>query len=275
MPPVGPLPEGFVLTGDAERGWCALRADLADALTCGGFGLASDGAVRPTDLGGRDALVELDAPGLAERGVVALLRRHRRGGLAARLGRRRFPDPARPFDELRLAEDLRADGVRTPAVLAARARRAPGGFDLALVTERVPAARDLAAALQEASPRERHVLVRAAGRFVAELFDSGLDHRDLHPKNLLVAAGPNGEPHLWVLDLDRCARRRPLADARRAAALARCLRWCLRRRTELGFARTDALRFLVALSDGDPWRPTWRALKRRTERRMWLRTGRS
>jgi len=272
--PIGALPAGFVLEGDATRGWCAVREDLTGAFASSGFGLDADGATRTTELGGRDALSELV---LDEDAPSALLRRHRRGGLAARLGFERFADPARPFDELRLSESLRDDGVRTPRILAARAKRVGSRFELALVVERVDRARDLFAALTLARPHERHELVRAAARFVAELFDAGLDHRDLHPKNLLVEPGesPDDPPRLWVLDLDRCARRQPLPEARRAAALARCLRWCLRRRVELAFTRTDALRFLRAhLPAGAAWRPTWRVLQRSAERRLKVRLGR-
>ncbi|QDU84596.1 3-deoxy-D-manno-octulosonic acid kinase [Planctomycetes bacterium Pla163] len=276
---VGELPSGYELEGDPTRGWCAVRTDVAERLRGAGFGLGSDGRVRDTDLSGRGQLVELEidqlaepeaALGAGELPLVPLLRRHRRGGLAARLGLDRFKDPARPFDELRLSERLRALGIATPTVLAARATRRGHGFDLALVTARVHGAVDLAEAWNTVDDAARHGLTRAAGHFVRTLFEVGLDHRDLHPKNLLVKTRDAGA-QLWIVDLDRCALRPHLPEPRRQAALARFLRWCLRRPAAMPITRTDRLRFLVAARPaGDDWRSTWRALDRATRRRMLL-----
>jgi hypothetical protein len=276
---VGDLPPGYELEGDPARGWCALRSDVAARLRGAGFGLGADGRVRATDLSGRGQLVEIDlgpgtepsgSGGARERPLVPLLRRHRRGGFAARLGLDRFKDPARPFDELRLSERLRALGIATPTVLAARASRRGHGFDLALVTARIHGAVDLAETWGSVSGAARHALTRAAGRFVHTLFEAGLDHRDLHPKNVLVEARPEG-PHLWIVDLDRCVLRSELREPRRQAALARFVRWCFRRPEAVPTTRTDRLRFLrAARPDVDDWRPTWRALERATRRRMLL-----
>lgn len=279
---VGDLPPGYELEGDPARGWCALRIDVADRLRRAGFGLEADGRVRATDLSGRGQLVELDLDpdllgasrpdtvprGTGESPFVPLMRRHRRGGFAARLGLDRFKDPARPFDELRLSERLRELGIATPTVLAARAQRRGHGFDLALVTARVHGARDLAEAWCTASGVARDGLTRAAGRFVHTLFETGLEHRDLHPKNILVEPRQDGA-HLWIVDLDRCVLRPRLSELRRQAALARFLRWCLRRPEMVSTTRTDRLRFLrAALGAADDWRPTWKALERATRRRM-------
>jgi len=279
VPAVAPqAPASHLLRGDARTGWLAVHRDAAAALTRAGFDLDADGRVRAAAEAGRAALLELELVGVdgCAGPVLALLRRHQRGGLPARLRRSDFPDPTRPFDELALSERLRALGIDTPRVLAARARRtASGGFELALVTERVVGAVDLAAALARARGAARHDLVRAAARFVARLFDAGLVHADLHPKNLLVAS-VDGRHRLWVVDLDRAhlVARPPLDQARRRAQLARLLRWCLRRADALGYTRTDGRRFLDALGVADA-RSECRLISRRVARRLvWSRTAR-
>jgi tRNA A-37 threonylcarbamoyl transferase component Bud32 len=262
------VPVGYTSSGDARRGWLALERSAAAALERVGFGLSSDGAARASQQVGRAALLELE---FEEEGRVrtALVRHHRRGGLPARLGMTGFGDPDRPFAELRVSERLRALGLATPRVLAARARRlANGRFELALVTERVTGAVDVAAALAERRGRARHRLVRATAQFVRALFDAGLMHADLHPKNLLVG-GAADAPQVWVVDLDRAkfAHDAPLDAARRRAQLARLLRWCLRRADSLHYTRTDGRRFLRALGVEDE-RAECRLLSQRAARRI-------
>ncbi|MEZ5978294.1 MAG: lipopolysaccharide kinase InaA family protein [Planctomycetota bacterium] len=259
------VPPAFELEGDADRGWVAWRRDVAPALRGSGFGLDSDGAVKASGLEGRGAVVELESPELSRRGVRAVLRTHRRGGLPAKLGVARFGDPARPFDELLASERLRERGIPTPAVLAARARRASGErrrYDLAIVTERVEGASDLADALVAARGKERAALLGGVGAFVARLFDAGLVHVDLHAKNLLVREGDAG-PEFVVLDLDRCRVGDSVAPAKRYAILARFLRWFERRRERVPFSRSDALRLLRGAVPAAEVGPAFRRLVRR------------
>ena len=67
-----------------------------------------------------------------------IVRRFHHGGIVRLLGERWFPDPARPFRELVLAHALRAAGLPTPRVVAARCfRSAPFGWRLALISTRI------------------------------------------------------------------------------------------------------------------------------------------
>jgi tRNA A-37 threonylcarbamoyl transferase component Bud32 len=262
------VPPSHTSSGDARRGWLAVERSAADALTRVGFGPDSDGDVRAAAETGRAALHELLLE-IDGRRLRALVRHHRRGGWPARLNIEGFGDPDRPFAELRVAERLRALGLATPRVFAARARRlASGRFELALVTERIEGAVDVAAGLAQRRGSARHALVRATARFVRALFDVGLVHADLHPKNLLVD-GDEHTPRVWVVDLDRAhfARSAPLDDARRRAQLARLLRWCLRRAETIAYTRTDGRRFLRAFGVVDE-RAECRLLTRRAERRI-------
>src|SRR6185369_10413338 len=93
----------------------ASAADLHEA----GYGVDSDGALAPSGLKGRRALLEL-----ATRGGPLLVRRFSHGGLLRFVTGERFADPTRPFRELRVAFELASRGVRTPEVVAARARAA-------------------------------------------------------------------------------------------------------------------------------------------------------
>ncbi len=251
------LPSHFELQR-GERGVLAVRRDAALELECAGFSLEGDGRGRSAGLAGRHPVVLLGPP---ERELV--LRRFTHGGLLRLLTGARFADPRRPFVELELSERLRTSGVLTPEVVAARARRARlAGWELALVTRRVPQARDggellRLAARGELPVPERHAAFAAAGSLVARLHALGFLHADLHPKNLLFAsAGAAGEA--WLLDLDRSRFQGTLEAGQRAANLARLVRYIERRkaRGELALERTDIARFLRAYAPD-------RALRRR------------
>lgn len=253
------LPPEFVVRRGG-RGVLAVRADLEAALAAEGL-TPDGGGGRPSELAGRGPLRELEAAGRR-----FVLRPFRHGGLLRWLTRERFADPARPFRELCLAHALAAAGIATPAVVGARAVRAGAlGWRLALVSERVPAARDLGLALEQAregglARAERSRLARAAGELVGRLHALGLWHADLQPRNLLEG----GEPaRLWVIDLEGSVLG-PLDDARRRANLRRLWR-AARRREARGrsfLARGDWARFLRAYGAacGRSWRDEARAL---------------
>lgn len=267
------LPEPFELQRSAQ-GALGVRSDARAELAACGFTLQDDGRGRVAGLAGRHPVVLLGPP---ERELV--LRRFTHGGLLRFLTGARFADPRRPFVELELSERLRAAGVRTPEVVAARARRASGlGWELALVTRRVSAARDggelLAAAARGALPAcERQRALAAAGELVARLHALGFLHADLHPKNLLI--DPDGEA--WLLDLDRSRFESALDERQRAANLARLYRYVARRRArgEFAFTRADALRFLRAYAqDRQRRRAVFASVAREFERTLrWHQLG--
>jgi len=267
------LPSSFSLERGA-RGALAVRRSAAAELSESGFTLTSDGHGRTAELKGRRAVVLLGPPG---RELV--VRHFTHGGLLRLLTLARFADPRRPFAELVMSERLSAAGVRTPEVVAARARRASAfGWELALVTRRVALARDggellASAARDELPPRERSSAAAAAGALVARLHALGFLHADLHPKNMLFAS--DGSP--WLLDLDRSRFESTLDCAARARNLARLHRYVERRRArgEFLLSRTDRARFLCAYEpDRERRRAVLAAVAREFERTLrWHQLG--
>ena len=260
------LPPGFtILRG--ERGVLAARDDVAGEVAAFGFGPNSDGPLVASDAVGRRPLWELDLGADAK----LLVRRFSHGGLLRWLTGRRFRDPWRPFHELVLSEHLRAAGVATPEVIAARAQTAPvGGWYLDLVTRRVPDSIDLGHVLARARSGAFSVLglrraLRAAGSTIRALHEAGLEHADLNPNNVLVAR--EGDGPAWILDLDRSRLHPELTPELRRKSLARLLRHVARRERRHGNAltRADYARFLRTYA-GPEWRDEWRAVEQGAER---------
>lgn len=274
-PDLAAIPSGYRLTSTA-RGRIAVADWAADELARAGFGLDSDGELRPSEVAGRKALAQTPDGRI-------LVRHFTHGGLLRFLTGRRFRDPRRPFAELALSCWLASNGVDTPPVAAARARRASGfGHELALATRRVDGARDLESWLVEvragraprASPRAS---LRAFGALVARLHALGFLHADLTPKNVLVEARAGAAPRLWLIDLDRSRVLADLPESARRANLRRLWRFVDRRERRDGraLARSDVARFLVAYEpDRTARRAIWRAIADEHRREaVWHRLG--
>jgi 3-deoxy-D-manno-octulosonic acid kinase len=273
------LPGGYTLVERADER-LALASHCSDELARAGYAFGQDPPLRESALSGRKPLFEFDVA--SGRLVV---RRFSHGGLLRVFTGSRFQDPERPFEELRVANELVRRGIRTPEIVAARARRArAGGWRLEIVTRRVEHALDLELVLERArsaaiEPRRLRSIVRATGSFVRALHAAGQWHADLTTKNMLLeeAALAGGTPCLWILDLDRARIEAPLTEARRLENLQRLLRFVLRRE-ELGrraLRRSDFARFLVAYEpERTRRRALWRTLLREHARRgAWHRLG--
>lgn len=242
------------------------------ALERAGFDASHDGALAKSELSGRKPLFELALPG-----TTLLVRRFSHGGLLRVLTGRRFLDRDRPLRELLLSSRLRAAGVRTPRVVAARARRAPiRGWTLDLVLERVPDTLDLEAVLVAARagrvPREVvRLLSVALGLFVRRLHELRFVHADLTPKNVLVerASLAQRDPRLWIVDLDRSRFVDALDECVRRDNLRRLWRFIERREERDGRAlgRSDVARFFLGYDfGGGAWKDDWRAIAARHRR---------
>lgn len=151
---------------------------------------------------GRGASLFLDA-GNAE----WVLRRYRRGGLVARLSKRRYLwsglERTRAFREFHLTTRLYAQGLPVPRPVAAGVRRHGLTYEAALLTERIPGARALAERLLAGEGDDD--LLHRVGATIRRFHDAGLDHVDLNARNLLVDA----QGQVWLIDFDRCRLRRP------------------------------------------------------------------
>jgi tRNA A-37 threonylcarbamoyl transferase component Bud32 len=191
------------------------RADLAGALR---GGPPAGPAPR-----GRGVLQRLEIAG----GPALVLRRYRHGGMLAGLTGDRFLGHGRFLREFELGRAAWADGVPTPRPVAVGWKAgaiATRGF---LATVELDGARDLldlfAAPI---SAPKRHAAVRSSARAIRALHDAGVDHADLHLKNLLVGEGPAGPGSTaWVVDLDLARRvAGGLPRAARVSNLARLYR---------------------------------------------------
>jgi tRNA A-37 threonylcarbamoyl transferase component Bud32 len=273
------LPRGY----DVRRGpraCIAAREDVVADLERAGYGLDSDGATTPSSLAGRRPLLEL-----ATRRGTYLIRRFTHGGLLRRITGARFGDPTRPFRELCTSARLLDRGLRTPEIVAARARRAAGfGWELDVVTRRVEDALDVGAALAMARRGgiARSALRRlelALGALVRELHELGCLHADLTPNNVLVERPSldRGEPKLWIIDLDRARILSAVGEDERLRNLERLFRFVARRERRHGrmLARSDYARFLRGYDAGRArWKDDWRAIAALHDRHLvWHELG--
>ncbi|MBW8367331.1 MAG: 3-deoxy-D-manno-octulosonic acid kinase [Arenimonas sp.] len=135
----------------------------------------------------------------------AVLRHYRRGGLAAKLGCRRYAwlgeSRVRSLAEFRLLGQLHREGLPVPAPLVAGYWRRGWGYGAAILVERIAGARALSQWLGQdvdQAPWE------AVGEVLARFHLAGVDHADLNADNVLV--DPDGR--VWLIDFDRCLRRR-------------------------------------------------------------------
>src|SRR5262245_54510009 len=177
-----------------------------------------------------------------------LVRAATKGGLLARWRGRAFHGRWRPLDELVLHRRLLGAGAPVADAVGAVVRREAGGWLGWLLVREVVGAVDLEALLYGASPVppwDRRGAIAAAGRAVRRLHDEGVEHADLHPRNLL--ADPASR-RVLVIDLDRArAHDGPLSDDRRLSNLARLARAVEKHRLRgMPVGRREALRFLEA-----------------------------
>jgi 3-deoxy-D-manno-octulosonic acid kinase len=226
----------------------AVCSEDASELQALGFGPDSDGALVESDAVGRRPLEELR--GNEE---TFLVRRFSHGGLLRWLTGARFSDPRRPFHELLLSQGLTERGVRTPRVIAARARRTWFWWELSLVTARVEDVIDMGRWIADIrqgvrSRRSLAAALLAFGELVRSLHEVGFLHADLQPNNVLVEERSEDgvTPRLWILDLDRSKHGMALEASLRISNLSRLSRFVERRERERGACLTasDRMRFL-------------------------------
>lgn len=136
----------------------------------------------------------------------AVLRRYRRGGMAARLSADWYlwqgREASRPFREFRLTASLLESGLPVPRPLAARYLRAGLGYHAELITERIADAETLADRIADGRP----IGWSALGAMIARFHRHGLWHADLNAHNVMI----DSSHRMWLIDLDRC-RLRPQA----------------------------------------------------------------
>lgn len=208
---LGPLPTGYrrwIGRGVEGFAWEPARDGL-ETLWRGGPSVYEWAAAQPgrKQLIGRGPVYAVPAPtsGPDARSRWTVRRYHRGGVVSLFLDDRYVRrGTARPVQELVASEHARAEGIRTPAVVAGAVYPAPGFYRADLVTELVPDARTLGnevfhARAQNLARSEQALTF--AGRLVRSLARAGMHHVDLNAGNVLL----DRHDSTWVVDLDRCS----------------------------------------------------------------------
>jgi 3-deoxy-D-manno-octulosonic acid kinase len=136
-----------------------------------------------------------------------VLRHYRRGGFIARISQDRYwflkEDRVRSFAEWRLLHYLSQRGLNVPKPVAAFYGRDRWTYRCDLITERIPRAQPLSAALKAGALTESvwHNVGAAVGRLHAQ----GVDHADLNAHNILL----DTDGIVSLVDFDRGQLRAP------------------------------------------------------------------
>jgi hypothetical protein len=180
-----------------------------------------------------------------------VVKKMRRGGLAARLWRDRFAGTRRLLANLTVAEEAKRRRIATPAPLALCLRTdLPGLYQAWLMTEEIARGRDLLSVLKEG--RRPTGMLEAAMGLVRRMHDAGLHHRELNLGNLLVREEARGSWEAFVIDLDRAVLRPgPLDDGARLRALLRLERSYAKHVGAPGLLGDDTPRVWLELYTGD------------------------
>jgi len=246
------LPAGFELLRRGDT-LAAIRTDYRARLECadcvGADAAAFARAPGACRLGGRGAVFSIPLPPSGERIVV---RCSRRGGALAGLLKDRYWGAGRPFQELAVAEAMRAGGVPAQETLAVIAQRAWGPFyRTAIITRQIDGAVDLATYFRESIPREgeRRAVVEAVARLARQMHDAGFLHPDLQAQNLLVRRSGSAV-EAFVIDLDRARHCTAISRRARERNLFRLNR-SIAKLGLRGVTAADRLRFVRAYYASD------------------------
>jgi serine/threonine protein kinase len=145
-------------------------------------------------------------------GVRVVLKQCLRGGLIRHFSSHIFCGGNRPFDEMRANHAIIDRGVKTAEVIAAVKERVFGPFYRAyLFSLELPRCIDLTSYLNLLQNKSREQRFRAkAGIFEAlahsfsAMHRSGIYHRDLHLKNVLLSeVTPHQAAEVFIIDFDR------------------------------------------------------------------------
>ena len=279
------LPEGYVST---RRGSVEVVAHLGYVETLDRWGifeletLLSDPARIRRRSTGRVPHAVVDGPG--GRLASLFVREYRHGGLFGRILRHRFISRGRPIRELVVSDRARSARVPTPEIVAYVGTGLPGIAHRRAVMVALEGYRDLVdwlgpgGSTAEMSRKEVAHRRAALGRLAVEvrrLHDAGVDHADLHVKNLMVQSEVDDghEPAVALVDLDKSSwveGRDGLSEDRRRRNLVRLDRSVEKLVRRGGsITRTERLRFLREYHGGVlPGRARLEVLLRDRERAL-------
>ncbi|GAD87963.1 3-deoxy-D-manno-octulosonic acid kinase [Vibrio halioticoli NBRC 102217] len=135
-------------------------------------------------------------------GLQAALRHYRRGGLFGKLVKDQYWfsgwQNTRSYQEYKLLQHLREQGVNVPRPIAAKADKFGPFYTADLLSERIPNAQDLVAQLQH-SPLSSDIY-QSIGRQIHKLHQAQVNHTDLNIHNILL----DSSDQVWIIDFDKC-----------------------------------------------------------------------
>lgn len=170
----------------------------------------------------------------------------RPSGLVGRLRQwaRQLAGRSRARKEFHFAQVLESLGVPTIEVIALGERRQWGlVHESILVSRAVPDGAPLyewieSRATAPVAPRTRRALAAALARLVADVHNAGIEHRDLHERNIILRGDPDGQFELVILDLHELEAHSRLRWSRAVRELSRMGRYFT-----LRTSAADRLRF--------------------------------
>ena len=145
-------------------------------------------------------------------GARVVIKQCLRGGLIRHLSREIFCGGNRPFDEMRANRAIVERGIKTAEIIAAVKEKLPGPFYRAYIFSlELSDCTDLTSyfnLLQGRTLEQRFCTKAGVLKEVARAFSamhrSGIYHRDLHLKNVLLRAGESqSSPEVFIIDFDR------------------------------------------------------------------------
>jgi len=190
-----------------------------------------------------------------------MVRRYVHGGLWARFGRDLYWGIERAVAELIVAESAKRGGVRTPDPVGILGQRMQGPlWRLAFLSAEVTDSEDLihyGCRLSEYPPEtaalEKRGVIREAAQQVRKMHDLGIDHADLHLKNLLLRRRADSTPEVYLLDFDGASAGPPLDSDQRLRNLKRLARSVRKVRiADTVLTAWDRLRFVRDYVHGHP-----------------------
>ena len=134
-----------------------------------------------------------------------VLRRYRRGGLIAKLTQFNFLfrgfKNTRPYQELKLLEFMREQGLPVPEPIAGHCQRIGVQYQAEIITKLIPDAKELfTCLLDQEQTSAANLNWYEIGKTIKRLHDAGVNHTDLNCHNIMIDLAQK----VWIIDFDKC-----------------------------------------------------------------------
>ena len=151
------------------------------------------------------SLLAVDDHILPDEGQHWVLRHFMRGGLVGKILSDQYffngIERSRPFEEFRLLEYMRGEGLLVPIPVAARIHRRGLIYRGDIITLNIPNSQDLHHFLCQ-QPLSKGGW-NEVGRALARMHNCQVYHHDANVRNIMI----DSEKQIWIIDFDRCSKR--------------------------------------------------------------------